>query len=164
VMGPTCSVAFENEPAEAGQMQRPPRRPTDSFLAGTALARSIWQGLGITAAVLGIYAAAMTQGEAAPMVRTVVFTTLVLSNILLVLVNRSFTLSAWRMVRLPNRVLWLLLGLTTIMLLTTLFFPPARQLFGFAPVSGAWLGWCALAALVGVGWVEGFKALASSQT
>lgn len=163
VMGPTCSVAFENEPAEPGQMQRPPRRPTDSFLAGKSLSRSIWQGLGITAAVLSIYAAVMTQGEAAPVVRTLVFTTLVLSNILLVLVNRSFTLSAWRMVRVPNRVLWLLLGLTLTMLLTTLFFPPARQLFGFAPVSWRWLGWCALAAVAGVGWVEGVKALANSQ-
>ena len=26
IMGPTCSIAFENEPAEAGQMRRPPRR------------------------------------------------------------------------------------------------------------------------------------------
>ena len=39
VMGPTCSIAFENEPAEAGQMQRPPRQPSDSFLAGRVLGR-----------------------------------------------------------------------------------------------------------------------------
>ena len=159
VMGPTCSVAFENEPAEAGQMQRPPRKPGDSFLAGPALGRSVLQGLGITSAVLGVYWAAMQGGEAAPLVRTLVFTTLVLSNVFLVLVNRSFTLPVFRTLRFPNRVLWLLLSLTLAMLLTTLFFGPARHLFGFAPVPLAWLGWCALAALVGVGWVEGYKAV-----
>lgn len=158
VMGPTCSIAFENEPAEAGQMQRPPRKPSDGFLAGRALGRSVLQGLGITAAVLGVYWVAMQGGEEAPLVRTLVFTTLVLSNIVLVLVNRSFTLSVFRTLRTPNRVLWLLLGLTLAMLLITLFFSPARQLFGFAPVPLAWLGWCALAAVIGVGWVEGAKA------
>ncbi|WP_205684177.1 cation-translocating P-type ATPase [Deinococcus sp. LM3] len=158
VMGPTCSVAFENEPAEPGQMRRPPRRLNASFLAGRELGRSVAQGLGITLAVLGIYLAAMTQGQDAPVVRTLVFTTLVLSNILLVLVSRSFTLSAVRTLRTPNRVLWLLLGLTLALLLTTLFFGPAQRLFGFAPVPAASLGWCALAALLGVGWIEGFKA------
>ena len=159
VMGPTCSIAFENEPAEAGQMQRPPRKPGDSFLAGPALGRSVLQGLGITSAVLGVYWAAMQGGEAAPLVRTLVFTTLVLSNVFLVLVNRSFTLPVFRTLRSPNRVLWLLLSLTLAMLLTTLFFGPARQLFGFAPVPLVWLGWCILASLVGVGWVEGYKAV-----
>ncbi|WP_225430177.1 cation-translocating P-type ATPase [Deinococcus detaillensis] len=161
VMGPTCSIAFENEPAEAGQMQRPPRRPTESFLAGRALGRSVLQGLGITAAVLGVYWAAMTQGEAVPLVRTLVFTTLILSNIFLVLVNRSFTLPVFKTLLVPNRVLWLLLGLTLAMLLTTLLFGPARQLFGFAPMPLAWLGWCALAALIGVGWIEILKAARS---
>ena len=57
-------------------------------------------------------------------------------------------------------MLWLLLGLTLALLLTTLFFGPAQRLFGFAPVPAASLGWCALAALLGVGWIEGFKAAA----
>ena len=43
------------------------------------------------------------------------------------------------------------------LLLTTLLFVPARQLFGFAPVSAGQLGWCAVAALVSVGWTEIYK-------
>ena len=34
---------------------------------------------------------------------------------------------------------------------------PARQLFGFAPVSAAQLSWCTVAALVSVGWIEIYK-------
>ncbi|AHJ97524.1 cation-translocating P-type ATPase [Hymenobacter swuensis] len=159
VMGPTCSIAFENEPAEAGQMRQPPRPRPASFLAGPALGRSVLQGIGISLAVLGVYYAAMQQGAAAPVVRTLVFTTLVLSNIGLALVNRSFTEPVWRTIRVPNRLLWLLLSVTLALLLTVLDVPTARQLFGFAPVSGAALGWCALAALAGVGWMEVYKLL-----
>ena len=163
VMGPTCSIAFENEPAEAGQMQQPPRPLTSTFLAGAELGRSLVQGLGITAAVLGVYYAATRLGQSEAAVRTLVFTTLVLSNILLALVNRSFTQSVFRTLRVPNRVLWLLLGITLVLLLITQFVPAAQWLFGFVPVPAAALAWCGLATLLGVGWVEGYKAVLRSR-
>lgn len=159
VMGPTCSIAFENEPAEANQMQQPPRAATDSFLAGADLIRSIAQGLGIALAVLGVYFVAMGQGQPVTVVRTLTFTTLVMSNILLTLVNRSFTQSVFATLRVPNRWLWLMLGLTFLLLLATLFVAPAQSLFGFAPVSPMAFGWCLLAAIVGVGWIEIYKAV-----
>ena len=159
VMGPTCSIAFENEPAEANGMRQPPRPLGATFLAGAELWRSIAQGLGIALAVLGVYYIAMQQGDSEAVVRTLVFTTLVLSNILLTLVNRSFTQPVFATLRVPNRLLWLMLGLTFAMLLTTLFIAPARALFGFAPVSLMAFGWCVLAALIGVGWIEGYKVL-----
>ena len=168
VMGPTCSIAFENEPAEARQMQQPPRRATDrprpdTFLAGPELGRSIAQGLGISLVVLGVYYGFMQRGESVEVVRTLAFTTLVLSNIMLTLVNRSFTQSVFRTLWMPNPVLWLMLGLTFGLLLAVLFVPDARQLFGFASVSAPALGWCGLAALVGVGWIEGYKAITAQE-
>jgi P-type Ca2+ transporter type 2C len=157
VMGPTCSIAFENEPAEPGQMQQPPRRLTDTFLAGPELGRSIAQGLGIAGAVLGVYYVTMQQGESISAVRTLTFTTLVISNILLTLVNRSFTQSVFQTLRMPNPTMTLMLGLTLGLLLTMLFVPDVRHLFDFAPVSASALGWSALTALVGVGWIEIYK-------
>ena len=159
VMGRTCSIAFENEPAEAGQMQQPPRPLTATFLAGAELGRSLVQGIDIAAAVLGVYYVAMRQGQPVAVGRTLVFTTLVLSNIFLTLVNRSFTQLVFRTLRVSNRVLWLMLGLTLVLLLVMQLVPPARQLFGFAPVPAVALRWCALAALAGVGWVEIYKAV-----
>lgn len=108
--------------------------------------------------VLGVYYVAVPRGLPLPVGRTLVFATLVLSNILLTLVNRSFMQSAWRTLRVPNQVLWLMLGLTLALPLVTLLVPAAQRLFGFAPVPLAPLGWCGLAALVGTGWVEGHKA------
>ena len=161
VMGPTCSIAFENEPAEAGQMHQPPRPLTATSLAGAELGRSLVQGLGIAAAVLGVYYYFMQQGAALPVVRTLTFATVILSNIGLTLVNRSFTQSVLHTLHVPNHLLWLMLGLTLALLLVTQFVPPAQRLFGFAPVPLGALGWCTLAALVGVGWVEVYKAMRS---
>ena len=159
VMGPTCSIAFENEPAETGLMQQLPRPLTATFLAGAELGRAVAQGLGITLAVLGVYYFSMRQGAAIETVRTLTFTTLVISNIFLTLVNRSFTWSVWHTLRVPNRVLWLMLALTLALLLVTQLVPAARGLFGFVPVPAAALGGCTLAALAGVGWVEIYKAI-----
>jgi Ca2+-transporting ATPase len=69
------------------------------------------QGLGITLAVLGMYYLTMQRGDSITAVLTTVFTTLVLSNIFLTLVNRSFTQSVFRTLRVPNWMLWLILGL-----------------------------------------------------
>ena len=55
--------------------------------------------------------------------------------------------------------LWLMIAATFGLLLATLLLEPARQLFGFAPVSLLELSWCVLAALIGVGWIEGYKAI-----
>ncbi|MBJ6111623.1 cation-translocating P-type ATPase [Hymenobacter sp. BT523] len=159
VMGPTCSIAFENEPAEAGQMHAPPRAPGAVFLGGWALGRSLLQGLGIGAGVLGVYYVAMRAGRPVAEMRTLVFATLVLSNLVLTLVNRSFSQSLWRTLAVPNRLLWLMLGLALALLLVSLWVPAAQTLFGFAPVPAAELGWCALAALLGAGALEPYKLL-----
>jgi P-type Ca2+ transporter type 2C len=161
VMGPTCSIAFENEPAEEGQMRQPPRALTATLFAGSELGRSITQGLGIALAVLTVYGFAMQRGEPESVVRTLAFSTLVIANILLTLVNRSFTLSIFQTIRIPNPTLWLMLGLTFALLLATLFLDPAQHLFGFAHVAVLDFAWCAVAAFVGVCWIELYKAFTS---
>jgi P-type Ca2+ transporter type 2C len=161
VMGPTCSIAFENEPAEVGQMRQSPRKPSDSFLSASELRRSLAQGLGITFANLSIYYMAMQNGSSLEVVRTLVFCTLVLSNIFLTLVNRSLSQYVFQTLGVPNKVLWLMLGITLLLLTTTLFFVPAQQLFGFTVVPLTDLAWSALAALLGVVWIEIYKAIGS---
>ena len=52
-----------------------------------------------------------------------------------------------------------MLGLTLALLLVTLLVPAAQRLFGSAPVPSTLLGGCGLAALVGAGWVEVYKAV-----
>jgi P-type Ca2+ transporter type 2C len=44
LMGPTCSIVFENEPTEAGTLQEPPRNPRTPFLAWPQLREALAQG------------------------------------------------------------------------------------------------------------------------
>jgi len=128
-----------------------------------AAAATVWmahdRAAGIALAVLGVYFVTMQRGDSAAVVRTLVFSTLVICNILLTLTNRSMTQSVIQTLGVPNRWLWLMIAATFGLLLATLLLEPARQLFGFAPVSLLELSWCVLAALIGVGWIEGFKAI-----
>ncbi|MFC5411753.1 cation-translocating P-type ATPase [Larkinella bovis] len=157
VMGPTCSIAFENEPSEPGLMQQRPRRLTDTFFTAAELGLSVLQGLVIALAVLAVYFWSMQAGASMNVVRTQVFTTLVLSNIWLTLVSRSSQKPALKTLGRPNSLFWLMLGLTVLMLALAHGFPPLRHLAQFVILTPAeWIP-CLLSSLVGVLWIDGLK-------
>ncbi|CAN5142712.1 HAD-IC family P-type ATPase [soil metagenome] len=157
IMGPTCSIAFEQEPAEKGLMHQPPRPLNTTFLTTSELGMSIVQGLLIALATLTIYYLGMQQGQSIETVRTLTFSTLVLSNIGLTLVSRSNRESFFQTLPKPNPVLWSVLGITVCILAASLFIPVIRSFMQFSPLSGVQLGQCMLAGFAGTFWVEGYK-------
>ena len=90
IMGPTCSIVYENEPMEQNAMQQKPRALTTTFFNFRELATSVIQGLAITAGTLFIYQYAVNNGLGESVTRSLVFITLITANISLTLVNRSF--------------------------------------------------------------------------
>src|SRR5690606_25582185 len=93
IMGPTCSIVYENEPMEKGTMTQKPRKMTETFLNWKELSISIIQGLLITIGILVAYQYTVQKGGDEVTTRAMVFTTLIFANILLSLVNRSFKYS-----------------------------------------------------------------------
>jgi Ca2+-transporting ATPase len=75
-----------------------------------------------------------------------VFTSLVLINMGLILVNRSFESSLIRALLQPNRALWILLGGVSSLLAVAVYWPPAQSLFHFGT-----LHWNDLAVCLAVG-------------
>jgi Ca2+-transporting ATPase len=154
IMDPTCAIAYENEPAEAGILKRPPRAAQSSLFAWHELSLSIFQGLAITAGVFGMYHYAVAQGHDETGVRSFVFLTLMLSNILLTLVNRSFGQSLLQTLRTPNRALWYIIGITLILTLAIFSIPALGGLFRIAPIHAAdWVA-CILTSIVCVTWAD----------
>src|SRR5690606_15094896 len=90
IMGPTCSIIYENEPLEKDSMLQPPRTFSKTFFNLKELTTSVVQGLMITAGTMFIYQFAVRNGANEDTTRTMVFTTLITANIFLTLVNRSF--------------------------------------------------------------------------
>lgn len=157
VMGPTCSIAFENEPSDKDLMAQNPRKATDSFLRIRELILSTLQGIAISASVLWVYYNHMISGSSIEVTRTAAFTVLVLSNIFLTLSNRSFSQSVIQTIFRPNRLLWIMLTTTFLILCATLFVPQFQLLFDFAPLTYGQIRYCLVSSLVGVFWIEIYK-------
>lgn len=154
LMGPTCSIIYENEPMEAGTMSRPPRNMGQTFLTLRQLGTSILQGLVITASCLGMGYLAMQQDAGEDKVRSMIFFTLLFSNILLTLVNRSFRYTIFTTIRYKNWLVPLIIGISLVFVLLLLFVPPVRDLFSLVQLRGSDIGYCLLAAAAGTLWIE----------
>ena len=157
VMGPTCSIVYENEPIEKDTMKRPPRAMGDTFLNINELGISIVQGVIITIGVLFVYQFAVQQGGTEEKTRAMVFATLIFANILLSYANRSFYYSIIESFK--NRNL-LLVGISMVVLLflaVILYVAPVAQFFEVTALSGSELGITLSVAAVSVLWFEVYK-------
>lgn len=157
VMGPTCSIVFENEPIEKNTMLQPPRRMTDTFLHMGELGMSILQGLAITSGVLFMYQYTVSRGGSEELTRTMVFTTLILSNVFLTLTNRSFYYSVMTTLKYKNKLLPGIILLTFGLLAAILYVIPVTQFFNLTSPQVMEIMECAGIAAISVFWVEGVK-------
>ncbi|MGV2451075.1 UNVERIFIED_CONTAM: cation-translocating P-type ATPase [Ralstonia mannitolilytica] len=157
VMGPTCSIVYENEPMEKNAMKRPPRALTDTFLNWRELTISIIQGIIITAGILWLYQYSVSHGNGEAKTRALVFTTLIFSNILLSLVNRSFYYSMLECFKNRNVLLAGISVLVVIFLLIILYAAPVSGFFSVTALSIEELGLALLTASVSVLWFEVYK-------
>lgn len=157
VMGPTCSIVYENEPMEKNTMQQPPRTMTDTFLNLRELTISIIQGLVITAAVLFIYQWSVQNGSSEEKTRAMVFTTLIFANVFLCLVNRSFFYSMVSSIKNRNRLFPIVIGLTLALLFAILYIDAFAGFFKVTGLSFQEVGITILVAGASVLWFEFYK-------
>ncbi len=167
IIDPACSMVFEAETEEADVMRRPPRDPKSPLLIPRRILWAVTQGL-IALAILGgllitVSRAGMPEGD----VRVLVFTSLVLINMGLILVNRSFDASLVRALVRRNRSLWILLGGVSALLAAAILWTPARTLFHFGQLHWDDLAICAgigVASLILLEWIKSvwFRAQATA--
>ncbi len=157
IMGPTCSIMYENEPMEPDTMRRPPREQENTFLSGKQLIVSIVQGLSITAGCLGLgyYYMQMQLDEAT--VRTVIFISILFSNIFLTLINRSFQYSVFTTLRYKNNLVILIIGITLLFITAFLYVPFIQHLFRLRALPVSIILTCSVVALVSTFWMEIWK-------
>jgi len=138
VIDPACSMVFENEPPEPDLMQRSPRDVTTPLFGGMTLLWALIQGLGALAVVLlatwwGM--AHLSEGAA----RAFAFATIVVSNLALILVNRTRTGSLVSSLRVPNRTLWWVCAAALVLMALALYLPWLAGLFKFELLPLTWL-------------------------
>jgi Ca2+-transporting ATPase len=157
IMGPTCSIIYENEPMEMQTMIQKPRPFTDTFFNWKELLTSITQGLMITIGALLIYQYCVRNGYDEQTTRTMVFSVLLIANIFLTLVNRSFYYSILATFKYRNFLVPLIISITVVVTLLLIYVRPLAQFFEFRKLSGFQLGLCVLTSFLFVLWYEVVK-------
>ena len=117
-------------------MLRAPRPVTGRLFSPGLVLWSLLQGALAFAVVAAVYLLAVDRGMAEEEVRAVTFVSLVLGNLGLVLVNRSFDSTVRGALHWDNRALWWVSVVAALILGLALAWEPARELFRFGPLHG----------------------------
>ena len=135
IMGPTCSIIFENEPMEKNTMLQKPRKFTTTFFNFKELTTSIIQGLAITVGTIGVYLYSVNCGYSESLTRTMVFIVLIFANILLTLINRSFYYSIFTTLKYKNKLIKFIIGITLVITGLLLYIEPLNHFFQFNTIN-----------------------------
>ncbi len=160
IIDPACSIVFEAEEIDPDIMNQPPRGLGAPMFDARVLTIAVLQGVSALAAVLGVYLWALFGGRPDEVVRSITFATLVVGNLALILVNRSWRLPIWRTFRERRNptLSWILLA-ASVLLVVLLVVPPLRDVFDLGAIGLSDWAVVVLAAFAGVAWFEIYKAV-----
>jgi len=157
IINPACSIAFEAEPAERNVMQRPPRNPQEPLFGRQVILLSLLQGTLLLLTTLLLLGYARHHGATKEKARALTFSTLVIGNLGLILVNRSWQLNIFSSLNSRNSALWWLVSGALSFLLLTLHLAFLREIFYFAPLTPYQLTLSFATGLCSVLWFELLK-------
>lgn len=154
IMGPTCSIIYENEPIENNTMLQRPRPFSSTFFNWKELLTSIVQGVAIAIAALLVYRYAVYFNYSEAITRTMVFTVLITANVFLTLVNRSFYYSIFTTLKYKNNLVSGVIALTIVITGLLIYNGWLSAFFDFNPLTLSQLGVGVAAGFLGVIWYE----------
>lgn len=133
IIEPASSIAFEIEPAGTDIMKRKPRASTEPLYNYEIWQPSLYRGITLFIALASVYFISLWRNQGETDARALVFTTLIISNTLLIFLSRgsSITLLS-KFKNKPNAVVKWLLITSMIMLALTLYVPELRKLLQFS--------------------------------
>ena len=138
-------------------MQQKPRQLGSTFLSLKEMGISIIQGLAITLGILFVYQITVRNGGSENLTRTMVFSTLVFSNIILSLVNRSFYYSVFTSLKNKNNMMVFANSATLLMLILIIYISPFAKFFDVLPLQLHQIGICIAVSAISVLWLEIWK-------
>ena len=157
IIDPACSIIFEAEKEEANVMKRPPRKIHERFFNGKKIALSCAQGACILIVVLVVYFIGLHRGYPEKEVRALSFLTLIVSNVAIILSNRSWSRNIFQIIISPNKAVKWIVGGAILFLILILNVPFLRNLFLFDPIHFRDAVICSIAGIFSITWFELYK-------
>jgi Ca2+-transporting ATPase len=154
IIDPACSIVFEAENEEKNVMKRNPRNPKEKIFSKKTIFISVLQGVSVLILTLAVYYMeyAVTSNE--NYARTIGFCVLILSNLFLILVNRSWESSVLTSFKEKNASLGIILFGALIVLISAVSVPFLQEVFGFAQITLVDFGFALSIAFFSVIWFE----------
>jgi Ca2+-transporting ATPase len=160
IIDPVCSIVFEAEPDEKDIMNRPPVSVKEPLFGRNRIFISFIQGLIAMLVVVGVYLYMFYNGHGAEEARAIAFSTIVVTNLGLILTNRSWTRPFWQtLFSSKNHALRWIFLVAIIALGLILYVPVLNRVFQFAPPGPPFLIASLIAAIISIVWFEIFKIL-----
>lgn len=157
IIDPACSVVFEAENEERGIMERPPRALQEHLFDKKMITFSVLQGASVLLAVFAVFIIAIHNGLGELHARALSFSTLIISNLGLIVTNRSWSRTTFATIRTRNAPFLWVMGGALFFLGAVLYIPFLRELFGFSILHLSDLVICFAAGVTSIVWFEGFK-------
>ncbi|MCJ7802413.1 MAG: cation-translocating P-type ATPase [Candidatus Marinimicrobia bacterium] len=157
IIDPACSIIFEAEKEEINVMSRPPKNINEPFFGAKKIVLSCVQGLGILIICLLVYFIGQKMGYTEKALRTLTFVTLIVSNIAVILSNRSWTSNIFKILVTPNKAVKWVVGGAIIFLILILNIPFLINLFQFEKIGIIETLICVISGLFSITWFELYK-------
>ena len=159
IIDPACSMIFEAEKEEKNVMSRPPKDINEPFFGARKIIFSCIQGICILVISLLVYFISLKIGYSEKSVRTFTFVTLIVSNIAVILSNRSWSTNFFKILMTPNKAVKWIIGGAIIFLILILNIPFLLDLFQFEKIGYLELMVCTVAGFSSIIWFEIYKQL-----
>jgi len=131
LIDPACSIIFEWEKEEDNIMSRFPRNPKEPLFGKRTLFISILQWTFALLMVLFIFKFFLRLWQSETAAKTAAFVTLIIGNISLILVNRSWTHTIIRTLKIKNTALLPVAIWAIIVLIMMVYIPAVQNIFHF---------------------------------
>jgi Ca2+-transporting ATPase len=125
IADPAAVLGFDREKARRGLMSEPPRPANEPLINRKHIKQILLRGVSILVISFGLYYWAAIYGSNIVLGRTLAFSSLVISQVLVILLTRE-----WRQVK-SNPLLLGISGLTLVALAAILLVPTLREVFYF---------------------------------
>jgi P-type Ca2+ transporter type 2C len=157
IIDPACSVVFEAEKEETNIMTRSPRNSKSPLFSKRILILSLLQGLSSLLAVALVFFIALKTGQSEEEARALAFATLIISNIFLILTNRSWSKDMISSLKNKNKTLLIVLLGAIFFLSAVLYYPPLRDIFHFGFMHPLDIFIALTAGILSIAWFEMLK-------
>jgi Ca2+-transporting ATPase len=158
IIDPACSVVFEEESPDPNVMKQPPRDATSRVFSKREILLSALQGLLVFGVLFLLFLFLTNNSRDEAEIRSMIFGSLMMSNILLILTNRSRTLTIFATFKeRSNPTIKWIFGVAVLILISLISLPPLRVLFDLGAIKGSdWL-LMFLCAFMSLAWYELYK-------